>query len=107
MMSSLRRIKPTGCVDDYVSGCVAIDEQGLTRKQLGELFTDRVTAILSKDKALCTKQVTLLSGGSHAATAKKLRALKEKGLIVISFAKRIGKNTKATNFYTLVEAAQC
>jgi len=100
-MASLRRIKPVGSTEDYTSGSVAIDERGLTRKELGELFTATITAILTKDKCLCTKEVTLLSGSSHAATAKKLRKLESLGVIT-SIKKRVGSNTKSTHFYTLV-----
>jgi len=101
MMSALRRIKPVGSTEDYISGTVAIDERGLTRNELGELFSARVLAALSKDKGKCTKQVTLLAGGSHPATAKKLRKLELQGVVTYE-KKLVGSNTKPTHFYTLV-----
>lgn len=103
-IEAFRKIKPVGCTDDYLAGCAVIDEQGMTRKQVSELFTDRIVNILGGPSRLCTKQVTLLSGVSHAATAKKLRTLSAKG-IIDSIQKRVGKNTKPTNFYSLVKVA--
>ena len=104
-LDSFRAIKPVGSVDDYIAGQAEIDEKGLTRKQLSELFTARIIGILTDNSGVCTKQITSLSGVSQAATAKKLRTLKSKG-IVKCFSERVGSNTKPTNFYSLVEIAQ-
>lgn len=101
IMKAFRAIKPTGCVDDYVSGGSAIEEQGYTRKALGQAFNDRILSILNPNKGMCTKQVTAVSGGSHAATARRLRILKADGVIKAELI-RVGNNTKSTNFYTLV-----
>lgn len=101
IMKAFRAIKPTGCVDDYVSGGSAIEEQGYTRKELGQSFNERILSILNLTKGMCAKQITAISGGSHAATARKLRILKADGVIKSELV-RVGNNSKSTNFYTLV-----
>lgn len=102
-LDSFRAIKPVGSIDDYMAGHAIINEKGLTRKQVGVLFTNRIIDILNFDSGMCNKQVALFSGVSRASTAKKLRQLKEKGLIR-SFSKKVGDNAKPTNFYYLVAA---
>lgn len=98
-MEAFRMIKPIGSKDDYEAGACG----GLDRKAAGVVFVNSILASL-KDKSLSVPQLSVITGRSRAAVARRLVTQLSKGVVSVK-ARKITGAQKPVGFYTLTGSA--
>lgn len=98
MMSSLRRIKPTGCVDDYVAGDNAASSTEVTNRTIISIFD----SLRSKGK-MSANEISAHTGNDVSTIRRHLNKLKVNKLVNSRKIKTSGSD-KFVSFFVLLEA---